>query len=374
MKKDTLNNWYSDIHDRYPYLTRENFHRLIMLFYGLDYKKQDSYPDPFTHYELIYTASRLSKIPVLTLLSARSPFSLRDLGNGGKKLLFYKQQFVDTVSDFEQRFFDMKKNEPFYFYVREVNGDLVLKLNPIQLCDFFQNPDGMRPCSFCFRNDMVSRFRNIKAADLVKLIIDQEDKKDKMKTLKSIDEISIVTGSYQNDDQYVKEIAILVKGIKPLVSSKLRVVVGSHEGRGKEMYQRLKEAGVSVFAFPVESLDDVVRKKEMKNRKGIVPMDRIITYIKEAVEIFGDDGVILRLVAGMGDRLTQEFEKRIEYISQLGENGPFWNINEYMPFTHYHWRKFQKKRPFTLEYLFAYCNIINKYVPADRQIRFKISP
>lgn len=372
---NNLDKWFQTIRNRFPNLTRENFNRLIMLYYGVNFNHKDSFPDPFTHYEIIYTAHTLSKDPVLTFWEPHSPFSFIETGIPGEKVLLYEGKYIDTVTNFEQKSFDNKKPEPFYFYVREIKDELVLKLNPIQLCDFFQNPSGMRPCSFCFRNDMVSRFRNISAVDLVKLVIHTEQKRDNLKTLKSIDELSIVTGSYTNNDEYIDEISTLVKGLRSLVSDSLRVVVGSHEGRGKTHYQKLKQAGVTVFAFPVESVDDAVRESQMNNRKGAVPIRAMLKYLKEAIHIFGEEGVIVRLVAGMGDKLTEDFTNTIKRISQMGtRKGPYFNINEYMPFTHYHWRLFRSKRPFTLDYLFHYQHIINTYVPKERQLRFKISP
>lgn len=362
---------------KYPHLTEENVYRTLLLYHGLNFESQTSYPDHFTHYEIFYTPSSLTTFPVLTFLKPDSPFRLISNDRlGNSHTLVYEDEYVDTIHDYEQRFFDFRKPEPFYFYVKEVNGDLVLKLNPIQLCDFFQNTRGMLPCSFCFRNDMVQRFQNLTAQELVDNIWSEEQKNDNLATLKGIDEISIVTGSYTSDDEYLEAIHTLVTGIKPKIDPHLRVVVGSHEGKGLSTYHALKSSGVTVFAFPIESLSDDVRKTQMRNRKGTVPMTDIIANVASAVDVFGADGVIIRLVAGMGDRLDDSFIETVQTLSNIGRTGqsPLWNINQYMPFTHYHWRLFQNKPPFDLDYLLHYSDIINQFVPQERQIRFKVSP
>jgi hypothetical protein len=375
MLPSKLQEQYRSVASNYPHVTEENFARILLLYHGINYDGQSSFPDHFTHYELIFTVQRLSVLPVLTLFNPLSPFHLIKTNDEHKFALLYANQFVDYVPDFEQRPFDYQKEEPFYFYVTEINGDLVLKLNPIQLCDFFQNARGELPCSFCFRNDMVQRFRNITAADLVTKIWAEESKRDHCQTLMSIDEISIVTGSYPNDAAYLSEVTTLVQGLKSKIRPDLRVVVGSHEGKELATYQTLHQAGVTVFAFPLESLDDRIRPTKMKNRKGLVPIQAMEANIQKAVSVFGTDGVILRLVMGIGDELDAQFVERVTRLSQLGGGrGAWWNLNVYMPFTHYHWRLFTENRPFDLDYIFKYCDIINAHVPSERQIKFKVSP
>jgi len=366
---------YESIHDQFPHMTEENFGRIMLLFHGLNYMGQDSFPDHFTHYELILTVPKLSKLSVLTMLNADSPFKLVDSGEARKHILLYENQFVDYVTDYEQRLFDFRNPDPFYFYVEELNGDLVLKLNPIQLCDFFQNPHGELPCSFCFRNDMVQRFKNVNAKQLVEMITTEEKKKDNYKMLSAIDEISVVTGSYLHDDDYVDEISEMIQGLLPFVKPNIRVVVGSHEGKGTVNFEKLKANGITVFAFPVESLDEVVRKRDMKNRKGAISVEDSLANIRDGLDVFGPEGVIVRLVAGMGDTLDDTFINRIKDIATYSPKGiPFFNINQYMPFTHYHWRLFKTKRPYNLEYMFKFCDTINSMIPVERQIRFKVSP
>lgn len=360
------------IKKRYTFLTEENIFRMLLLYYGVNYNNLDSYPDSFRHFELIFNVPAYSSFALLTFLNPQSEFKLLDTSPTDKTLI-YKGEYIGKIVDYEQRLFDFRKHEPFYFYVEEVNGDLVLKLNPIQLCEFFVSHNA-KPCAFCFRSDTVKRFRNISALDLVRQVIDEEEKKDGGKMLKSIDEISIVTGSYTDDEIYLQEMVTLVSGLKTYIRPDLRVVIGSHEGKGKKMYEELKKAGVTVFAFPVESVDDNVRHKNMANRKGSISIKQIQQYIDEAVDVFSEEGVIVRLVAGMGDTLNDEFKKTIKAIATKYNKSPFWNINIYMPFTHYHWHMFQKKRPYDLEYILNYSNIINEFVPLERQIRFKVSP
>lgn len=366
---------YQELHKKYPFMTEENFGRIMILFHGLNYNGQDSFPDHFTHFELIFTVPKMSKLSVLTMLNPDSPFKLIDSGEPNKHILLYDNQFVDFVTDYEQRLFDFRKPEPFYFYVEEWNGDLVLKLNPIQLCDFFQNPHGELPCSFCFRNDMVQRFKNITAKQLIELITIEEKKKDNYETLKKVDEISVVTGSYLTDDQYIEEISEMIQGLLPFMKPKIRVVVGSHEGKDAVNFKKLKSSGITVFAFPIESLDDTVRKRDMKNRKGAISVEESVANIKEGIDTFGPEGVIVRLVAGMGDKIDDAFVENIRTIATHSAAGiPFFNINQYMPFTHYHWRLFKTNRPFDLEYMFKFCDTINSMIPIEKQIRFKVSP
>ncbi len=375
MLPQKLHQWFEKIKPKYPHLTEENFGRILLLFHGLNYQQQTSFPDHFTHFELLFTAPRISSLGILNMFNPNSPFVLIDGGKPGEHILLFENQFVDTITDYEQRLFDFRKEEPFYFYVTEVTGDLVLKLNPVQLCDFFLNSQGEQPCGFCFRNDTVKRFKNIDADALIKKILIEEKKKDNYKTLSSIDEISIVTGSYRNDDEYLGQISKLVQGLKAHVPPNTRVVVGSHEGKGHDMFKKLQQAGVTVFAFPVESLDKDIRKKQMNNRKGQISVAETIANIKTGIDVFGPDGVIIRLVAGMGDQIDDQFRARIAEITRYSPQGiPFFNINQYMPFTHYHWHLFQKNRPYDLEYMFQFCDTMNSMIPLERQVRFKVSP
>jgi hypothetical protein len=222
---------------------------------------------------------------------------------------------------------------------------------------------------------MVQRFKNISAKQLVELIKTQEKAKDNYQMLSSIDEISVVTGSYLHDDQYIDEISEMIQGLLPFVRPNIRVVVGSHEGKGAVNFSKLKKNGITVFAFPIESLDDNVRQRDMKNRKGAVPVEDSIANILTGIDTFGPDGVIVRLVAGMGDVINDQFLERVQRIASYSSvNTPYFNINQYMPFTHYHWRLFKTNRPYNLHYMFQFCDTINSIIPIDRQIRFKVSP
>lgn len=372
MPSKKLTQLLADTQTKYPSLSLENIGRILLLTKGLNVDGKDSYPDPFTHAETIYTAPTISTDPVLSFLDPTSPFSL--IATGDRHVLLYEHEFVDQIIDYEERWFDFRTSESPFFYVTELNGDVVLKLNPIQLCRFFRNPV-QKPCSFCFRNDMVQRFKNYSAEKLVADILETETKRDNLATLRSIDEISIVTGTYKNEAEYVSEMVTLVKGLKPHVKSSCRVVVGSHEAKTAETFEIFKAAGVTRIAFPVESLDDNIRVKAMANDKGAIPIAAVIADISAAIKVFGPDEVIVRLVVGMGDILDESLRARIYQIVALGgTTSPLWNINIYMPFTHYHWRLFHTKPPFQLDYLYAYCAILNEYVPSDRQVRFKVSP
>ncbi len=255
-----IKKWFRKITLRFPYVTEENFYRILLLYYGTNYNNRNSFPDYLTHYELIFKIEKLSFLPILTFLNRNSPFTFIDASKN-QKILLYKNQFIDRVKEYEEKFIDLKKPEPSYFYVNEINNDLVLKVNPVQLCNFYQNPSGEKPCQFCFRNDMISRFRNISANNLVKKIIFKEKQEDQFRTLNKINELSIITGSYQNDKSYIKEITTLIKGLKPYLPKHARIVVGSHEGKTTNDFESFKMAGVTVFAFPVESLDDGIRTK-----------------------------------------------------------------------------------------------------------------
>lgn len=369
-----LENKFLEKKEKYPYLSQDNFNRIKLMTSGLSYKNKDSYPDIHSRIELFYTPKRVTDFTLMTFYKPNSPFSLVDGGLDNNRVILYKNEFVAEVNDFEERLWDMRNEEPFYFYVRELNGDLVLKINPVQLCDFFQNSRGVLPCSFCFRNDMVGRFRNISANDLIKKITKEEKEKNNYKDLQAVDEISIITGSYENDKNYLQELSVLVKGLLKLVGHNVRVVAGSHEGKAKKTFQKMKHLGVTTFAFPVESMDDLVRSREMRNRKGVVKIIELEQSIKDGIEVFGDDNIIVRLVAGMGDELDSDFRSRVKRISSFGKNGPIWNINIYMPFTHYHSKVFQKNPPYTLDYLYEFMSIINENISLERQMRFKVSP
>lgn len=360
--------------EKFPRLSFEMFCRLKLLVEGVKFDNEDSYPDNVSRHELIFLAEDLTQLPLLTLKNPDSQFEIISGGTSQPMVLMYQDERVSRVIEFEERVFDLSVAEPHYFYVEEINGDLVLKLNPIQLCDFFQNPVGLLPCEFCFRNDMVHRFSNITAVELIEKIEREENLRDGGATLRHVDEVSIVTGSYTHDELYLQEMKQLVKGIKKLIRDDVSVVIGSHEGKGKKMYQELRDAGVTTFAFALESIDDHIRSTKMKNRKGGVPVDEILTYIAQAIDVFGDDGVIVRLVVGMGDDLGEEFVDTVRTIVAMGTTGPRWNLNVFMPFTHYHWRKFQQQKPFTMDYIYKYCDIIHYLVPASRIMRFKISP
>ncbi len=375
MKCQKLVRGYEKIKGKYPFLTQENFYRILLLYYGINYKLQNSFPNSFSHWEIIFSTRNLSSIPIITFLKPESPFQLIDSGLDSDKVLLYEGQFLDRVFNYEQRFFDMRKKEPFYFYVREINGNLVLKLNPVQRCIFYNSSDGNRPCQFCFRDDMVSRFRNITAQNLVSTIIKEEEKRDNYKLLGSIDELSIITGSYANSEKYLSEITLMIEGLKSYIPEDCRIVIGSHEAKTRKTFNFFKKIGVTTFSFPLESLDDRIRARVMHNGKGVLS-EQILKNIEDAIEVFGDDGVIVRLIAGLGDRLDNSFKEKITTISKFDKKGkgPFWNINVFMPFTHYLWNKFSAKTPFTIGYLFAYCSLINQYIPQSRYYKFKISP
>lgn len=371
----SLTTLIEEIQHSFTHLSEENIVRSLLLSEGISMDNKTSFPDPFIHYELIFTPYPYSSFPVLTLYNPQSPFRLISSGSKRSFTLLFQNEFLLSVTDFEERLLDLRKPEPHYFFVTEVNGDLVLKLNPIQMCDFFQNKNVDRPCSFCFRTDMVQRFTNLTATQLLEKIWQHETIKDNCQTLCSIDEISLVTGSYSSDDRYLKEVSTLINGLKAKIRPDLRVVVGSHEGKSLTAFETLKNAGVTHFAFPIESLDDAVRSKQMKNRKGIVEFERLLESIELAIKVFGTNGIIIRLVAGLGDSLNSEFKQKVSALHQLFPSGTHaWNINQYMPFTHYHWRLFQKQKPFDQEYLWRYYDIINSIVPKENLLRFKVSP
>lgn len=360
---------------KFPYLTKENYFRILLLINGINFQSLDSYPDNFTRQELIFSIPEVSNIPVLTLLNPNSSFKIFENSDYKTEILFYENEYVCTISDLEITSYNLNNIEPFYFFVKEINGDLVLKINPIQMCNFFQSSEGSLPCIFCFRNDMVSRFNNINAKNIINLIKAKE-KLNKFKYLNITDEISLITGSYRNDKEYFQEISAIIQGIKPYVPKKCRIVVGSHEVKMKENYVKLKRIGVTDYAFSIESLDDTIRKKYMKNRKGIIPVSFLIENIKDAIDVFGEDKVIIRLVIGIGDRLDDNLKRIVQLISNMGKTkkGPRWNINIFMPFTHWHWRIFKEKPFFDINYLFEYISILNHFVKQDKFYRFKISP
>jgi len=353
---------------KYPYLTKDNFYRILFLSHGINHDSWDSFPDPRTRIEVMLSLKNVSDIPLIVLLKPNSPFRLID--SGKTKTVLYNNEYLDEVTFYKQTVFNLDRPEPFYFFVREINDDIVLKLNPIQLCDFYKGSSEDSPCNFCFRNDAVSRFKNINSQELIGRIIGSESK-NKSGNLKRTDEVSIITGTYNNDKEYLREICKLVKGIKKIVPKQARVVVGSHEAKTKNDFRLLKESGVSDYAFPVESFSDLVRDKNMRNRKGRVLIDKIIRSIGYSVEIFGADHVIVRMIAGLGDLLNSGFRDKIKYVASLG---PRWNINIYMPSTHALYKVSEKKPLFSVDYLFEYCSIINSMVPKEKQVRFKISP
>ena len=365
---------FAKVQNKYPYITPENFYRLQLLYYGLAVGNKTSFPNQFTRTELILTPKGLTSFPVMTFYKPHSPFKLINTSNNRHVAILYQDKFIAEAADFEARTYNLNTPEPYYFFVREINGDLVLKINPIQLCNFYQSHKGDMPCEFCFRNDFITRYRNITAKNLINLIKREQKQYDNFRNLSLIDEISIITGTYHCDETYLKEISTLIQRLKGLVSENIRIVVGSHEAKGQLAFEVLKKAGATTFAFPVESLDDHVRQRNMNNRKSNRLIEEIEQDLIAAHQIFGDDKVIIRLIAGIGDSLTDNFARRIKRLTKLWDKGPLWNINVYMPFTHYHTQKFSKTPPYNLDYLYHYCSIINQYVRPERLIRFKISP
>lgn len=365
---------FSQTKNKYPFLTKENFYRILLLYYGVNYRSQLSFPDAFTRIESIFSAQSLSSLPFLVLLKPNSPFNLIDSGSTGHKVLLYKNKYVDGIYDYHQTSFDLRTKEPFYFFVREINNEIVLKLNPVQLCDFFQISSPDSPCTFCFRDDCISRFANISSKELITLITD-EKRLNKSK-LKNTDEVTIITGSYRNDREYLDEVSKLVKSIRKFIPGDCRVVVGSHEAKTKNAFISLKKSGVTHFAFAVESFSDIIRGNNMKNRKGAIPIKDVFKNITDAIDVFGEDGIIVRLIAGIGDPLDEVFRNKVKFIRSLGKmkKGPVWNINIFQPYTHLSFKRFEKDPFFSLDYLFGYCSIINEYIPSDRFMRFKISP
>jgi hypothetical protein len=368
-----LEEWNKTTLEKYPYLTRENFYRILFLHYGINYNFQSSFPDPFSRIEAIFSSPLVSSFSLLVFLNPNSPFKLIDSGTTGHKVILYDNKYFGETNDYKQNVFNLRVEEPFYFFTKELNNDLILKLNPRQLCAFFKNQIGDMPCNFCFRNDMANRFKNITATELIKEIIKKENT-DNYAKLKKQNEVSIITGSYNDDEEYLEEVGILVYNIKKLISNNCRIVVGSHEAKTKEVFLKLKKFGVTNFAFSVESLSDKVRQREMRNRKGNIKTKTIMQNIKDAIKIFGENNIVVRLITGLGDKLDKEFREKIAFISSLGENkkGPIWNIDVNMPLTHYHYNLMNKKR-INIEYLFEFCSIINEFA-GKRMLKFKISP
>jgi hypothetical protein len=358
---------FDSVRKKYPTITFEQFIRIQLLYFGINDNGKDSFPDPTSHIELIVEIPDIMSIPVLTFLSPKSPYQL--IRSNSTQVLLKGTDRVGEVTSFEERLFNTRNTEPFYFYVKEVNGDLVLKLNPQQLCRFFVDRN-QKPCVFCFRTDAVGRFRNIKAIDLVKQIKEKELKKDNLSTLRAIDEISLITGTYENDEVYLQEMDMLIRGVQSMIGRPVRTVVGSHEAKGPQSLERLKKSGATVFAFSVETLTDEARKKSMQNAKGKRPMKELLEDIRESIRIFGENGTIIRLVLGI-EVLNRDSIGIIEDISRLN---PIWNLNIYMPFTHAHWTQFTRTRPYTPDDLYAWCHTFNTYIKPDRFMRFKVSP
>lgn len=359
---------YNKVAEKYPHLTKEQFDRIGLLVHGLNDSGRTSFPDLTHHTEVIFDIPGRSDIPMLSFLNPDSPYLVHNTA-GGDRIVTKNGQSVGRIGVYEERIFDTKIHDPWHFFVKEVNGDLVLKLNPQQLCRFFV-VRGEKPCEFCFRADTVGRFRNIKAADLVRLIDSEEQKKDGGRLLRSIDEISIITGTYDTEEEYLSEMDTLVRGVTGLVSRPVRTVVGSHEARGKKSLERLKQSGVTVFAFSVEAVSDRSRKTMMNNPKGTRSITEVIGDIGIATELFGEDGAIVRLVIG----LEPFGPEVVDRIIEIARYNPLWNLNVYMPFTHYHWTQFARRRPYAVEELYAFMNVFNPVVSQSRQIRFKISP
>lgn len=357
----------------YPSLTADNFLRINILYYGISFQSEVSFPDVFRRKELVIQLKRLVPKPLLTVLNPKSPFKAVEVSDE-KKVLFYNNKYVDDIEKFEMKTFDMRNPEPFYFYVKELNNEIVLKINPIQLCDFFLSSNKDMPCSFCFRKDMTVRFKNISTKDLVTSLLKKE-KNNRFRYLKIIDEVSVITGTFKSDDLYLEEISFLIKSLKKYIPPETRIVVGSHEVKGRNMFKKLKQIGVTDYAFSAESLSDKIRESRMNNRKGRVRFVEIMRNIKYAIEVFGEDHVIIRLVAGLGDPID-ELKKTVSKIVRLGKNkkGPLWNVNIYMPFTHYHWQLFQSNKPFTVDYLYRYLSALYELIDKDRFYYFKISP
>jgi hypothetical protein len=369
-----LRDEYQQILYDFPYLTEENFLRILILFYGINYNQQISFPNLSTRIEVTFFSQQISNIPFLVFLKPNSPFTLIDSGTNNHKVMLYKNKYLAEVNDFEQTNINLKLTEPFYFFVREINNDIVLKLNPIQCCYFYRNNNN-QPCNFCFRNDFISRYHNISSKKLLELIY-QKESASKFQKFKKINEVTIITGTYDSENNFLQEMEILIKGIKKIVPKNCRITIGSHEIRSKDMLLKLKYSGASDCTIPVETFIDSVRKKEMKNNKGLLSSESILTNIKETIDVFGEDHVIVRLIAGLGNPINQTFINKIQLINQMGKskNGPLWNINIFIPFTHNQFNQTKNYSKSNLNYLFSFCSIINQYIISSRLIKFKISP
>jgi hypothetical protein len=366
---------YRQVLSKYPYLTEENFLRIMILYYGINYLSKTSFPDSFTRIEIIFSLSQFDSIPLMSLLRPNSPFTLIDSGTTGHKVLLYQNHYVMEVLDYQETINHLNQKEPFYFIVQEADGRIVLKLNPIQFCYFYRPSSKNKPCLFCFRNDCISRYENISAEDLLKLIYKNESKNG-FKKFQTIGEVSITTGTYGSESKFFDEMQILLKGIKTLVPTGCRITIGSHEIRSQKTMINLKKAGATDCTIPLESVSDSTRKTQMKNTKGAVPFNRIFKDIQSAIKVFGSNHVIVRLIAGLGDSINHSFIKKIKKIA--GEENkkkiPLWNINVFMPFTHKQYFDLTKYSSAKLNYLFNFCSIINQYVPFSRFVKFKISP
>ncbi|MBU2560388.1 hypothetical protein KKA03_05785, partial [archaeon] len=126
--------------------------------------------------------------------------------------------------------------------------------------------------------------------------------------------VTVLTGYQPGSDVGITKVAEVVKAVKDNFDLPVCADVGPP---GDEKYlELLSDAGADSLEINIECFDKNVRKKALPG-KGEMSIERYRKAWEKGVELFGDNGVVSIIMAGLGESDESIFEGS-EYIADLG--------------------------------------------------------
>jgi len=201
--------------------------------------------------------------------------------------------------------------------------ETLLMLNPMQLCP--------QDCAFCYKGyrHMTSDYKDS---------LNHMDAKQMCEYLKhempdvdyaEVSEVMTLTGRFNDSFQLMNYLEQLYHGLLDISSGKFdpvnnnfqRIKISTHLLRNVYDMQRAKRLGVKRFAYPLEIVNDQLRKRYMYNEnhtenKGANTFDDILKELEEASNVFGRNNVEVFVVIGIDTH--QDMMKGLQQLNDLG--------------------------------------------------------
>lgn len=245
--------------------------------------------------------------------SEYSPFDLRLLD--GNLTLFFFETPVSTVSICYESPLNQEKTESGVYYssVAFLATDR-LRINYRPIC-YFKRVG--KECAFC---NLPKQNQDYREADIQE-IIDTYLRREKFRHI-------LIGGGSADPDSNFQEIIRLAHFLRERTSKPLYLM--SLPPQNPSYVKNLYEAGISEMAFNIEIFDRALASRYMPG-KGIIPLERYISALTEAVSLMGRQGnVRSMLIVGFDPK-----ETLLEGIRNLCEIGvqPMLSVFRPMPGT-----------------------------------------